>query len=34
MRKKTLAQFDVDPVGGVIERIGSEILQQHIKQAD
>ena len=34
MREQALAELDVDPVGGVRERIGAQVLQRHVKQAD
>ena len=34
MREQPLPQLDVDPVGGVRERIGAQVLQRHVEQAD
>ena len=34
MREQPLAELDVDPVGGVRERIGAQVLQRHVEQAD
>ena len=34
MREQALAELDVDPVGGVGQRIGAQILQRHVEQAD
>ena len=34
MREQALAEFDVDPIGGVRERVGAQILQRHVEQAD
>ena len=34
MRKQPLAELDVDPIGGVRERIGAQVLQRHVEQPD
>ena len=34
MGEQALAEFDVDPIGGVGERIGAQILKRHVEQAD
>ena len=34
MGEQPLPQFDVDPVGRVRERIGAQVLQRHVEQAD
>ena len=34
MAKQPLAEFDVDAVGGVRQRVGAQILQRHVEQAD
>ena len=34
MGEEALAEFDVDPVGGVGKRIGAQVLQRHVEQAD
>jgi len=34
MREQALAELDVDPIGGVRQRIGAQVLQRHVEQAD
>ena len=34
MREQALAELDVDPVGGVRERVGAQVLQRHVEQTD
>ncbi len=34
MGEQALAELDVDPVGGVGQRIGAQILKRHVEQAD
>ena len=34
MRKQPLAELDVDPIGGMRERIGAQVLERHVEQAD
>src|SRR5580704_2704652 len=34
MRKQALAEFDVDAVGGVGERIGAQVLQRDVEESD
>ena len=34
MGEQALAEFDVDPVGGVGQRVGAQILQRDVEQAD
>ena len=34
MSEQALAEFDVDAVGGVRERVGAQVLQRDIEQAD
>jgi hypothetical protein len=34
MGEQPLAKLDVDPVGGVRKRIGAQVLQRHVEQAD
>ncbi len=34
MAEQALTEFDVDPVGGVRQGIGAQILQRHVEQAD
>jgi hypothetical protein len=34
MCEQALAEFDVDSIGGVRERIGAQVLKRHVEQAD
>ncbi len=34
MREQSLAELDVDPIGGVGERIGAQVLQRRVEQTD
>ena len=34
MREQALAELDVDPIGGVRQRIGAQILKRHVEQTD
>ena len=34
MREQALAELDVDPICGVRQRVGAQILQRHVEQAD
>ncbi len=34
MREQALAELDVDPIGGVRQRVGAQILERHVEHAD
>ena len=34
MREQALAELDVDPVCGVRQRVGAQILERHVEQSD